>query len=142
VVRHPGAAAVIPFLTDDEVLLVRQYRHPIRSDLWEIPAGKLDPGEDALTCARRELQEETGYVAEDWTCLGSFYTTPGFSNERITLYLASGLRLVSNPDDCEIAEHRVFALAEIERMIDSSEISDAKTILAISWHLARVRGPG
>lgn len=140
VVSHPGAAAVIPVLPDGEVLLVRQYRHAVRSDLWEIPAGKLEAGEEALLCAQRELREETGYVAEDWTHLCTFYTTPGFSDERIALYRAAGLRRIESPGGGEIVEWAALPIAEVKRRILSDEITDAKTILAIAWLLALPSG--
>lgn len=120
-------------LPNGNVILVGQYRHAVRSRLWEIPAGKIEPGEDALTCARRELQEETGYVADDWIRLTSFFPSPGFSNERITLFRASGLRQVERPSADEIVERLVLPVESVERMILSSEITDAKTILAIGW---------
>jgi len=142
VVHHPGAAAVVPFVSDSEVLLVRQYRHPVRTQLWEIPAGKLEPGEGALACARRELREETGLVADDWTEVGAFFTSPGFSDERITLFFAAALRPIGRSIGDEIVEHQAFTLDEVERMIDAGEITDAKTILAIARHLARTRGSG
>jgi len=131
--------AIVPVLPNGDVLLVRQYRHAVRADLWEIPAGKIEPGEDALSCARRELREETGYGAENWTQLTSFFTSPGFSNERITLFRASGLRQVEPPCSDEIAERLVLPIEQAERMILSSEITDAKTILAISWLLSQAR---
>ena len=139
IVAHPGAAAIVPVLPDGKVLLVRQYRHAVGSDLWEIPAGKLEPGEDPLACAQRELQEETGYAAETWTRVLSFYTSPGFSDERIVLFRASRLRPVAAIDDGEIAERYARSIDEIERMIRASEITDAKTILAVSWLFGRTK---
>lgn len=134
--------AIVPILSNGDVLLVRQYRHAVRSDLWEIPAGKIEPGEDVLSCARRELREETGYVAGSWTRLTSFFTSPGFSNERITLFHASGLRQVEQPSADEITERLVLPIEAVERMIRTSEIIDAKTILAIGWLLCQSRGMG
>lgn len=107
--------------------------------MWEIPAGKIEPGEDPLSCARRELREETGYGAESWIRLTSFFTSPGFSNERITLFRASGLRQVEPPCSDEIAERLVLPIEEAERMILSSEITDAKTILALTWLRSQAR---
>lgn len=135
IVVHPGAVAIIPVFSNGDVLLVRQYRHPVRSELWEIPAGKLEPGEDALSCAQRELQEETGYAANRWTRLTSFLTSPGFSNERITLFHASDLRRVGAPDVVEIDECLVLPIDDVESMIRDERIADAKTILAIGWIL-------
>lgn len=129
----------MPVLPSGEILLVSQYRHAVRSHLWEIPAGKIEPGEDALTCARRELREETGYTAQDWTLLASFFTSPGFSNERITLYCASDVRQVVPPDAAEITKRVILPIEEVERMIRASEIIDAKTILAIGRLLCRSR---
>ena len=134
--------AIVPVLPNGDVLLVRQYRHAVRSDLWEIPAGKLEPGEAPLACAQRELREETGYAAADWTRLCAFYTSPGFSNERITLFRAGALQRVGSPCGEEIAERVALPVAEVKRRILSSEITDSKTILAIAWLLARSRGPG
>ena len=96
IVRHPGASAVVPFLTDPagddpQILLIKQYRYAARGFVYEIPAGKLDGGEDPLVCARRELQEETGCTAERIEHIYSFYTTPGFTDELIHAYIASGL---------------------------------------------------
>jgi len=139
IVAHPGAVAIVPVHPNGDVLLVRQYRHAVRSDLWEIPAGKIEPGEDLLACAQRELREETGYVAANWTRLCVFYTSPGFSNERITLFHAAGLEQVGSPNDNEISERRALPIAEIEGRILSSQITDAKTILAIAWLLATAR---
>ncbi len=130
-VAHPGAAAILPVLPDGNVLLVRQYRHPVRRRLWEIPAGKLEPGESPLSCARRELREETGHTGDRWVELASFFTSPGFSDERIVLFLATGLRSIAPRDVDEIAEMRSFTLDEIDREIAAGRIEDAKTILAI-----------
>jgi len=91
ILKHPGACAVVPVLDDGSVVLLRQYRHAVRKTLWEIPAGKLDPGEDLTTCALRELKEETGYSAHKLVSLGSICVTPGYSDERIHLYLARDL---------------------------------------------------
>lgn len=129
----------MPILPNGDVLLVRQYRHAVRSDLWEIPAGKIEPGEDALACARRELREETGYIAERWTRLVSFFTSPGFSNERITLFRASGLRQLEPPGADEITGQLVVPIEQAERMILASEITDAKTILALGCLLSQAR---
>ena len=139
IVVHPGAVAIVPVLPNGDLLLVRQYRHAVRADLWEIPAGKIEPGEDALSAARRELREETGYDAEGWSQLASFFTSPGFSNERITLFRASNLRQVEPPSADEIAEQLTLPIEQAERMILSSEITDAKTILALSWLLSQAR---
>ena len=142
IVAHPGAVAIVPLLPNGDVLLVRQYRHAVQSDLWEIPAGKLEPGESPSACARRELREETGYAAANWTCLCSFYTSPGFSDERITLYRAADLRCAEPPSGSEISERCALPVDEVKRRILASEIVDAKTILAITWFLALGRNVG
>jgi len=125
--------AIVPVLPNGDVLLVRQYRHAVRSNLWEIPAGKLEPGEDTLACAQRELREETGYVAERWVELMSFFTTPGFSDERITLFCAEGLTARSRLDDGEITALLPASPEAVLEMIAAGAIVDAKTILAIAW---------
>jgi ADP-ribose pyrophosphatase len=132
ILKHPGACAVVPLLDDGSVLLLRQYRHAVRQTLWEVPAGKLDPGEDRETCAQRELQEETGYTAARLTSLGAICVTPGYSNEVIQLYLAQGLNagqqsLAANESIvCEL-----LPLADAVRMAEQGEISDAKTVIAL-----------
>ena len=125
--------AIVPVLPNGDVLLVRQYRHAVRSNLWEIPAGKLEPGEDTLACAQRELREETGYVAERWVELMSFFTTPGFSDERITLFCAEGLTARSRLDDGEITALLPASPEAVLEMIAAGAIVDAKTILAMAW---------
>jgi len=140
-VLHPGAAAILPLLPDGRLLLVSQYRRPADTVLWEVPAGKLEPGEKPLSCAKRELLEETGYEAADWRELLTFYTTPGFSNERITLFLARQLAQSALPDIDEIDQCRAFDLAEVVRMIRSGELRDGKTVLAIEHYRTTCEGP-
>jgi len=139
VVRHPGAAAVVPFLddpgaTDPRILLIRHFRHAAGGWLWEIPAGKLDPGEQAHPerCAARELQEETGYSAKTVTRLLSIVTTPGFSDELIHLYLATGLTRgehAREPD--EFMELHELPLSKVRKMIQDNEITDGKSLVAL-----------
>ncbi len=131
VVLHPGAVAILPIFHDEKILLVRQYRHPVGTGLWEIPAGKLEEGEDALACAKRELLEETGHEAAAWEKLLSFYTSPGFCNEQITLYLASGLSKVMQPPPGEIAAQGLFGPRQLKMMMMTGEIRDGKTLLAL-----------
>ncbi|HEX2954043.1 MAG TPA: NUDIX hydrolase [Bacillota bacterium] len=131
-IAHPGAAAVIPLTDDRQVILVHQYRYPLQRVTVEIPAGKLDPGENPLICAKRELREETGMSAKELTYIGSFATTPAFTNEIIYLYLATGLmpgQDSTDPDEFIEVEKRPLTnlLNEIER----GEIQDAKTIIAL-----------
>lgn len=138
-IRHPGASAVVPFLSDPAgndpvVLFIRQYRYAAGQFLYEIPAGRLDPGESPADCARRELREETGCDAEHLEFLTTIYTTPGFTDERIHLFMATGL----TAGDAQ-REHDEFI--EVERMpvsqaltrIKEGEISDSKTIVGLLY---------
>jgi ADP-ribose pyrophosphatase len=131
IVAHPGAVAIVAALPSGEILLVRQERPAVGVSLWEIPAGTLEPGERPLDCAKRELSEETGFVAETWREALAFFTTPGFSDERITLFFAESLQRMGEADPREIAECRPFALGEIREMIEAGTLIDAKSILAL-----------
>ena len=133
VARHIGASAVIPVDDQGCAWLVRQFRAPIDRVLLEIPAGKLDaPGEDRLLAARRELREETGLTARSWTHLSDIVTTPGFSDERISLYLARDLvRGESHPDDDEFLNVVRIPMDEVVRMIMRGELTDGKTVCAV-----------
>jgi ADP-ribose pyrophosphatase len=129
VVVHGGSAVMMPVDGRGRILLVRQYRLPARASLWELPAGRLDPGEKPLQAARRELEEETGYRARRWRKLASFYVSPGYVSERMTIYLATELIAGQpNPMPDERIQVRWFTPAEIERMIDTGRLIDAKTI--------------
>jgi ADP-ribose pyrophosphatase len=129
---HPGASAVVPFLGPDRVLLLHQYRFAAGGPIWEIPAGKRDPGEDPETCARRELAEETGFRAERWTTLGRILTAPGFTDELIHLFRADDLTPGPHArEPSELIELHEFSLAETFAMIQRGEIIDAKTIVAL-----------
>jgi ADP-ribose pyrophosphatase len=130
IVRHPGAAVMMAVDPKKRILLVRQYRLPAGKKLWELPAGRLDTGETPLKAARRELAEETGYRARRWKKLGSFYPSPGFCAEKMTLYLATGLTAgVASPMDDERIDIRWFTRKEVREMIDKGRIADAKTII-------------
>jgi len=132
VVEHPGAVAVVPVLPDGRVLMVRQFRHPVGRVLLEIPAGKLDAGEDPDVCARRELEEETGHRAGSLERRASIFTGPGFTNEMIHMYIADDLvKTAVNPDEDEFLEVRAYELSELRRMIRDGRICDAKTIAGI-----------
>jgi len=137
-IQHPGAAAMVPLLNDQEVVLIKQYRHAIREFIWEIPAGTLDAGETPLNCAKRELVEETGYSADDWHRLGTITPVPGCSNERIHIFLASDLKPAEQQlDDDEMLNVHPVQLNDALQMILAGEISDGKTIsglfLASHW---------
>lgn len=138
IVEHPGSFAILARPGPERFLLVRQYRHPARAYLWELPAGKAEPGESPLDGAARELAEETGYRAARLEELASFYMTPGFCEERLHLVLADDLTLGEpSPDEDEAIEVRIVGLAEARGMAASGEIVDAKTLLAILWLEAR-----
>lgn len=130
VVRHRGAAVILPILDDGRVLLVRQYRYPVAEVLLELPAGTLEPDEDALRCAARELAEETGCSARIITPLGMFYSAPGYTDEVLYAILARGLERVgaADPDDDENLELVTQTVDAVLGMIASGEIRDAKTI--------------
>ena len=133
VVKHRGAAAVVPLDDAGNVTMVRQHRVAVGRFTWEIPAGKLDHvGEDMLDCARRELEEETGLRAENYRLLTVLDTTPGFCNEQIGIYLATGLsQHQMHTDADEFLRVRTFPLAEAIRMIMAGEIHDSKTIAGL-----------
>lgn len=145
-VRHPGAAAVIPFLDppgsrDPRVILIRQFRWAAQGVLWEIPAGTLDPGEDPGHCARRELREEAGVEARRLERLTTIYTTPGFTDERIHLYAASGLTPVPPDREAdEFIETHEVRWSEVGRMLRDGRIRDAKTMTALMYVNSFVRG--
>ncbi len=143
VVRHPGAAVVVPVLDDGRVVLVRQFRYAAGETLLELPAGKRDGNEDPAACAARELAEETGFAAARLEYLAGFFTAPGFTDEFIHCFLASGLRPVAGPvqDADEELELRLVTLDEARRLIASGDIRDAKTIVGLLL-LGAVRTPG
>jgi ADP-ribose pyrophosphatase len=132
VVEHPGAVAVVPVTGDGKVVLVRQYRHPVARLLLEVPAGKLDKGERPEDCARRELEEETGYQAGSLEHLATFFTAPGFSDEQMHLYAARDLRKTSqNTDQDEFIDIEYYTPAQIRKLLADKEISDAKTLVGL-----------
>jgi ADP-ribose pyrophosphatase len=131
-VEHPGAAAIVPLTETGEVVLIRQYRHALKGYIWEIPAGTLNPGEPVADCARRELTEETGLAAAAWEKIGEITPVPGYSDERVHLFLAWDLTPARQALDADevLAVHRV-PLPEALRMIERGEIQDAKTICGL-----------
>ena len=132
IVRHPGASAVVPFVSDEDVLLIRQYRYAAGGYLYEVPAGKLDAGEPAEVCAARELEEEAGQRAGRLEKLGAIWTTPGFTDERIHLFAAYELEEVPQRlEDDEVLEVIRMPLRSALDMVWNGELSDAKSALAL-----------
>jgi len=140
VVRHAGSAVMMAVDEMKRILLVRQYRLPAEGSLWELPAGRLDPGEKPLQAARRELAEETGYQARTWKKLASFWVSPGYVEERMTIFLATDLTEgTATPMDDERIEARWFTPREVAAMIDSGKIADAKTMIGFMLWARRGR---
>lgn len=139
IIRHPGASAVVPFLSDPagedpQILLIKQYRYAAEDFLYEVPAGRLDPGESPAECARRELIEETGCRAETIEPLYTFFTTPGFIDERIHGFIATGLtRGESAREADEFLTLETMTLSRALELIQNGEIRDAKTALLILY---------
>ena len=144
IIRHPGAVAVVPLKDDGSVLLIRQYRHAAGGYIYEVPAGKLDPGEEPRHCAARELEEEVGHRASSLTPLLSFYTTPGFTDEVIHLFLATGLTPGTQKlDHDEVLEVVEMPLDEAVQRIADGTIRDGKTIIGLQTvSLSRQRRGG
>jgi len=136
-IRHPGASAVVPFLSDPgsddpQVLLIKQYRYAADGYLYEVPAGRLDPGEDPKTCAARELKEETGCAANQLDYLTTIFTTPGFTDEKIHLFTATGLTAGETKHEAdEFLELQPMLLSKALGMIEAGEIQDGKTVIAL-----------
>lgn len=134
IIEHPGAVAIIPVTKNKEIIMVEQFRKPVERVLLELPAGKLEKGEDPLVSAGRELQEETGCVAGKLEKLGSFYSGPGFTNEILYLYLATDLeQQEACPDEDEFVAVKTIPLDEALQMIEEGKICDGKTIIGLLW---------
>ena len=137
ILRHPGAAAVVPFLdppggADPRAVLIRQFRHAADGFIWEVPAGRLDGGESPESCAERELEEETGMRARRLERLTTIYTTPGFTDERIHLFLADGLEPGAEHREAdEFMELHTLRWSQVLEMIDRGEIVDGKTLVSL-----------
>ncbi len=132
--RHPGAVMVVPVLDDGRLVLERQFRYPLRRTFVEFPAGKIDPGEDILSCAQRELREETGYTAREWIYLGGFHNAIGYCDEKIEIYLARGLAFDATVDnDGEVLEVFTATLDELLGRIAKGSVTDVKTIIGAYW---------
>lgn len=146
-IRHPGAAAVVPFVdppgaADPRVLLIRQYRHAASGYMWEVPAGRLEPGEPPEECARRELREEAGRTAGILVPLTSIYTTPGFTDELIHLFAAQNLSPVPTAREAdEFIEVHELPWSRVGKMIQDKEITDSKTLVTLMYVQCFARKP-
>ncbi len=139
VVEHSGGVVIVA-LKGDSILFVKQFRYPIKEVITELPAGKLEKGEDPDIACERELEEETGYRAKHWTSLGYIYTSIGFCDEKLYLYLAQELEFVGeHPDEGEILENYEYKIKDVEEMIQNGKINDAKTICAIHRALKEIK---
>jgi len=140
VVRHSGSVVVLAVNGSGHILLERQYRHAAKDFLWELPAGRIDPGEALLKAAQRELLEETGYTASRWRRILNFYASPGFVAETMAVFLATGLRAgEAQPEEDEIIHKRMVPLRTAVNMVLRGTIRDAKTISSVLWldHVTR-----
>ncbi|MBD8070341.1 NUDIX domain-containing protein [Bacillus sp. PS06] len=136
IIKHPGAVAIIAITEDNKILMVRQYRKPMERALVEIPAGKLEKGEEPIVTARRELEEETGYVCETLAPLISFYTSPGFADELVHLFVAEKLSKKENAaslDEDEFVDLLEVSLEEALVLLEENQIYDAKTAYAVQY---------
>lgn len=133
-IRHPGAVVILPLFDDGSVLLERQFRYPLDRVFIEYPAGKIDPGEDPLACAKRELQEETGYTASDWHFLCTIHNAIAYSDEHLNLYLARGLTAgEAQLDDGEFLETFRASVPEMLEKVRNGEVTDVKTVIGTFW---------
>lgn len=135
-IKHPGAVAIIAITDENKLVLVEQYRKALQRTIVEIPAGKLEEGEEPLECAKRELEEETGYECKSIELVTSFYTSPGFADEIVHVYLATGLTKKENAaglDEDEFVNLLEWSLEEAQDAIETKQIYDAKTVFALQY---------
>lgn len=138
---HPGAVVIIPFLDNGELVLERQHRYPLHRDFYELPAGKIDHGEDPLLCAQRELLEETGYTAKNWRYLATLHPCIGYSDEKLIYFLAEGLAFEgASLDDGEHLEVFTLTLAAALEWVKAGKITDNKTVSGLFWAEKILRG--
>ena len=130
VIRHPGASVIVPLLSKDQFVLIRQFRSAVGRIIWEFPAGTLEKNESPLTCAKREIIEETGFSASRWKKIAMFYPAPGISSELMHIYLARNLnRVGSKPEEDEYLHHEIVSFGQLSRMIKRGVVVDAKTMI-------------
>jgi len=133
-IRHPGASVIIALFDDETILLEFQWRQPCEKAFWELPAGKLDPNEKASVCAKRELEEETGYQADQWYYLGRIHNAIGYSDEHLEFFLAKGLKAGDRHlDEGECLEVYRLPFKEVKEMTLNGDITDVKTIIGVFW---------
>jgi ADP-ribose pyrophosphatase len=133
-ITHPGAVVVIALTADGRLVLERQHRYPLHRDFIELPAGKIDPGEETLACAQRELREETGYVASEWQYVTTVYPCIGYADEKLVYYLARDLRHEGHdPDEDEFLEVFTVPFADALEMVKRGEICEVKTVIGLFW---------
>jgi len=140
-IAHPGAVVIIPLLDKGELVLERQFRYPLHRDFYELPAGKIDSGEDPLVCAQRELLEETGYTAKSWRYLATLHPCIGYSNEKLIYYLAQELTFEgASLDDGEYLEVFTLTLPEALEWVKEGKITDNKSVSGLFWAEKVLRG--
>lgn len=133
-IRHPGAVAIVPVLDDGRIVMVRQYRYAVERVLLELPAGKLDPGESVLSCAVRELREETGYRAREWARAGAFHNAAAYSTEAMEIWFARGLEAGQQClDEGEFLEVVACSEDELDRLAAAGSLTDMKTMIGLQW---------
>ena len=138
-IQHPGISVMLPLLDSDRLILVNQYRYGADANLWELPAGTINVGEEPLHCAQRELEEEIGYQAKNWKPIVSCYSSPHYSSEMIHAFVAEDLvETETNLDDDEVIEVRIFTRDEVKEMIRSHQIIDAKTLVTLLSYFSEI----